>query len=286
MTSGMTFQEVPKSGPLELGSIYRRQDLNERFGGNRTAGIVPSKRDPVVLLFHTKEPRRQFYQDGFDGDGIYWYSGEGTRGDMDWTSANRSIRDHTEEGRDLLLFERVQRKDGLWRFSHVVRYFDDRVDVRADIEGNPRRAIIFGLLPISDNATLTSSVTLPVALHRDVGQMRQLISSASIAKNATVKERVQKVYERSVLIAEYARSRANGICEACDAPAPFETPDGRPFLEVHHIDRLADGGPDLPDRVSAICPNCHRRCHYAADAATFNAAIRERIGAKEATLVT
>ncbi|MFC1652495.1 HNH endonuclease [Planctomycetota bacterium] len=37
------------------------------------------------------------------------------------------------------------------------------------------------------------------------------------------------------------------------------------FLEVHHLFRLADDGPDIPDNVAAICPNCHRELHYGAD---------------------
>jgi 5-methylcytosine-specific restriction protein A len=26
--------------------------------------------------------------------------------------------------------------------------------------------------------------------------------------------------------------------------------------------RLADGGPDKPENVAAICPNCHSEAHY------------------------
>ena len=47
--------------------------------------------------------------------------------------------------------------------------------------------------------------------------------------------------------------------------APFITPDGQLYLEVHHIERLSDGGPDHPRWVVAVCPNCHRRAHYAGD---------------------
>jgi 5-methylcytosine-specific restriction protein A len=273
-------QEVPPNGPLELGAVYRRQHLNDRFGGNRMTGIVASPREPVVLLFHTEEPVQQFYQDGFDDDGIYWYSGEGTRGDMQWTAANRAIRDHVADGRDLLLFERVQRKHGLWRFAHVVSYFDHKVENRPDIEGKPRDAIIFGLLPISETAVAAAIETAP-AVPKELGELRQLIGSKPAA-TTTVKQRVEEVYLRSAVVAEYARVRAAGVCEACNSPAPFVTAAGKPFLEVHHIDRLADGGPDLPDRVAAICPNCHRRCHYSADAQAFNGALRASIAAKEA----
>jgi hypothetical protein len=39
-------------------------------------------------------------------------------------------------------------------------------------------------------------------------------------------------------------------------------PDGSPFLETHHLIRLADGGPDTVENAVAVCPNCHRRLHY------------------------
>jgi 5-methylcytosine-specific restriction protein A len=48
----------------------------------------------------------------------------------------------------------------------------------------------------------------------------------------------------------------------CNNGAPFIDANGLPFLEVHHIFRLADDGPDLPQNVAAICPNCHREAHY------------------------
>jgi len=52
--------------------------------------------------------------------------------------------------------------------------------------------------------------------------------------------------------------------------APFSNDSDGPYFEVHHIHRLADGGPDQPESVIALCPNCHRRAHYANDAKEFD----------------
>jgi hypothetical protein len=150
---------VPATGPLILGAVYRRADLHSRFGGSRFSGIVPSKREGGVLLFHTEEPNQQFYRDGFDRDGIYWYSGEGVSGDMNWSHANRAIRDHAQSGWDLLFLERVQRKDGLWRFANTFYYSRLKVEDRPDKSGKSRSAIIFGLLPTS--TTLSDLVETP-----------------------------------------------------------------------------------------------------------------------------
>ncbi|MCY1297930.1 HNH endonuclease [compost metagenome] len=56
--------------------------------------------------------------------------------------------------------------------------------------------------------------------------------------------------------------QAGGICEGCGQSAPFQRSDGRPYLEVHHRRRLADGGEDTVENAMALCPNCHRERHY------------------------
>lgn len=68
-------------------------------------------------------------------------------------------------------------------------------------------------------------------------------------------------FVRNEYIREYARVRANGICELCDNPAPFKDYYGKPFLETHHVIFLSKGGEDSIDNVVAICPNCHRKIH-------------------------
>lgn len=274
------WQKVPSVGPLELGSVYRRAHLNDRFGGNRMSGIVASPKEPVVLLFHTKEPSQQFYKDGFDKDGIYWYSGEGTRGDMNWTPANRAIRDHMSEGKDLLLFERVQRVNGLWCLVHTMRYLKHQEEIRPDKEGKSRRAIVFGL--IADHAyETTPNVDQFTEFPGTPLELRRAVENLVETQDETPAERIRKVYKRSVLVAHYARVRAAGKCEACGSDAPFETNNGERFLEVHHIDRLADGGADQFDKVAAVCPNCHRRIHFGKDGAEYNRELANRIATFE-----
>ena len=57
---------------------------------------------------------------------------------------------------------------------------------------------------------------------------------------------------------------ADGRCELCGEPAPFDKPNGSPFLEIHHVYRLADSGADVPTNAVALCPNCHREAHHGA----------------------
>jgi 5-methylcytosine-specific restriction protein A len=269
----MQVDQVPSSGPLLLTSIYRRAELHTRFGGSRFSGIVPSKREPVVMLFHTEEPIQQFYSDGFDDDGVYWYSAEGSSGDMTWTPSNRAVRDHAELGLDVLFFERAQRKEGLWRFAQIFQYFSHTLEQRLDKTGKNRSAIVFGLLPV----TTPPKTVQAEAANMDLDSLRALAGTAADPKQVGVKLAIRNVYMRSEAVRRYALLRASGKCEACASIAPFNDVLGLPFLEVHHIDRLADNGPDSVDRVAAICPNCHRRCHYSADQHEYNSELRKKI---------
>ena len=78
-------------------------------------------------------------------------------------------------------------------------------------------------------------------------------------------EVVTKAHYRSPQVAEYARQKANGICQLCGQPAPFNDASGRPYLEVHHVKWLSRGGGDTYDNVVALCPNCHSRMHVLDD---------------------
>jgi 5-methylcytosine-specific restriction protein A len=77
-----------------------------------------------------------------------------------------------------------------------------------------------------------------------------------------------KSYVRDPVLRAWVRQQADGKCEGCRNPAPFEK-DGRPFLEVHHVKHLAQDGTDLWTNVVALCPNCHQRCHHSSDKDEF-----------------
>ena len=74
-------------------------------------------------------------------------------------------------------------------------------------------------------------------------------------------------FVRDADVKAWVLRRANGTCECCDKQAPFKMPDGTPYLEVHHLRTLADGGSDTVTNAVGICPNCHRELHYGMSAA-------------------
>lgn len=82
-------------------------------------------------------------------------------------------------------------------------------------------------------------------------------------------------FERNPDVVAIARLRAQGRCEALGCAHPlFLDADGLPFLEVHHIDPLSEGGEDRPDNVAALCPSHHREAHHGAAASE----LRKQLG--------
>lgn len=77
------------------------------------------------------------------------------------------------------------------------------------------------------------------------------------ATSATVKQ-----LDRDPDVKAWVLIQAKGICEGCGKNAPFISQQGMPYLEVHHVIPLAEGGPDTPDNAVAICPNCHKEAHF------------------------
>ncbi len=100
------------------------------------------------------------------------------------------------------------------------------------------------------------------ASRRDTGEARR--KRISHAEQHPPRLRVYSyTYQRNPDIVAEALERSNGVCEACQKPAPFNRlSDGTPFLEVHHVKSLSDGGTDTLDNVLSLCPNCRRERHY------------------------
>lgn len=74
-----------------------------------------------------------------------------------------------------------------------------------------------------------------------------------------------KSYERDPKVKAWVLKRANGTCEMCQNDAPFKKENGEPYLEVHHVLPLSEGGSDTIKNTVAVCPNCHMKFHYCAE---------------------
>lgn len=80
-------------------------------------------------------------------------------------------------------------------------------------------------------------------------------------RNPEIGETKTKQYRRSPFVSAYVKRRANQCCELCGEMAPFLDKEGNPYLEIHHVVWLSNGGADSVDNTVALCPNCHRKMH-------------------------
>lgn len=100
------------------------------------------------------------------------------------------------------------------------------------------------------------------------------------------------VERRSVLGERFVRdaslrarvlTRADGRCEHCDVLG-FVMPNGRVYLETHHVVPLSENGPDALENMIALCPNDHREAHHGARASEMRTAmlttLRRLLGAR------
>jgi 5-methylcytosine-specific restriction protein A len=80
--------------------------------------------------------------------------------------------------------------------------------------------------------------------------------------NPAITTTISAAFARDPSVRAWVLQHADGICEFCRCPAPFMRADGLPYLEVHHVTPLAEGGSDKISNAVALCPNCHRRMHH------------------------
>lgn len=84
-------------------------------------------------------------------------------------------------------------------------------------------------------------------------------------------------YQRDPKVKAWVLKESNGFCENCGNPAPFMTDAKEPFLEVHHVIYLSDGGSDTTHNAIALCPNCHSAFHYSTEKVSLTQKIYSKI---------
>jgi 5-methylcytosine-specific restriction enzyme A len=269
-----------------VGKEYRRGDIHDQYdAGSRQSGISVFKDHPIILLVTGPGGGKHGYDfDGFQPDGSFWYTGEGQVGDMEFVRGNRAVRDSAAAGKELHIFEQTRKAH--IRYLGQASYLGHHHATSKDREGKERQAIVFELALEGDEADSAPASPNPVSdidpelATKSLAELRA-IALAKAPPTASKSEKRTITYRRSQAVKAYVLKRAGGVCESCALGAPFRTPKGDWYLEPHHIRRLADGGPDHPRWVAALCPNCHRRIHSGLDGKELNENLAGVIGAKE-----
>lgn len=92
--------------------------------------------------------------------------------------------------------------------------------------------------------------------------LKKPITKPTGNENPKQSETTYTTFLRDPCVKAWVLQNAKGTCEACSSSAPFERNDGSPYLEVHHVLPLAEGGSDTVENTIAVCPNCHCNLHF------------------------
>ena len=142
-----------------VGKVYRRRDLHEAYGGQWQGGISTPADHPVIFLFTGDSGKQYGYEDDFQEDGTFWYTGEGQVGTMEFIRGNGAIKTHQANGKVMHLFKALGRGD--------VRYIGEAIllgyhlAARVDREGDQRQAIVFELAVEADVKGEPSAFEIP-----------------------------------------------------------------------------------------------------------------------------
>ena len=198
------------STPLfEIGQTYHRvEDIHDEYGGNRYSGISPCAKYPYVFVFFGDSAEWHGYDDELLDDGQFLYTGEGRDGDMTMDSGNTAIRDHSESGDELHVFEI---EDGAWEVTYVGQYeYNDHHWTRLpDRNDNMRDAIRFELVPAGGLEIDTGDRDLSSLSTEELYERAE--QSVSGKGEITTESSSRTTYRRSEVVKKYALEVADGI---------------------------------------------------------------------------
>lgn len=280
-----------------IGAEYFRSELLSFLGSKQAqSGISWGAIHPdcVIVTSGGKHSISAGYDDVRDIDGSWTYIGQGAKGDQDPRLFSNKILIDGEHS--VLLFstrEPTLNEVKLWS-SHQKRYrFEGIFGVRGweyFIPSSGKRAndklLLFHLVP-AKNIYYGWELEKQEVEEDDLSNLDLYKIKESLRNNGLPYTGMlsPKEYKRATAnIRKYAMLRGNGFCEYCNCPAPFKDANGFPYLEIHHLHRLADDGPDSPANVAALCPNCHRMAHFGQNKAQMGSTLKMIVGEKETSL--
>ncbi|MEB4858345.1 HNH endonuclease [Priestia megaterium] len=250
---------------LKPSDILTNQELMDKFKCAMSGGMRFSHRTNALVLIsdHTKS----LYDDRWIRD-VFHYTGMGKIRDQS-LDYGQNKRLHQSNYTDVKVYLFEVFKQNHYVFLGEV-YLSDHPYTEEQLDENKELRLVWVFPLMLKNEQ--SEILIPIEFFesrekiqekeaRKMTQEQLTKRAASAPKKPGSRPVVTKAYERDIYVSEYAKARANGVCQLCQNPAPFHTKKGDPYLETHHIEWLSKGGEDTIENTVALCPNCHRRMH-------------------------
>lgn len=260
------------TGPTDIpppGTVLTNNEIAKHFSVGVMGGMRRNTREKLLVLI--SDPFKGIYQDRWEGDVLH-YTGMGPTGDQILSySQNRTLSESRENQLIVHLLESREH----FKYTYLGQvdlvgdpYREDQVDEQGQI----RKVWMFPIrlkqpelvpLPTKEELQLIEDDQARRISKLSMDALR--VSAAKAPKRATAKAAQVLTFIRNASVAEYVKRLANGLCDLCAGPAPFNNKQKEPYLESHHIVWLAHGGDDTIENTVALCPNCHRRMHILDD---------------------
>ena len=266
---------------LVIGQKYTNNEIATTFKCSTQGGMRRSHATNTLILFTDHSNPNAVYEDKWVGDVLH-YTGMGLEGDQNIDAAqNKTLKESNETSIRVFLFETLASTEHTFR-GEVILVAEPYYMSGKDQRGNLRQVVKFPLalknnLPVEQRELAVNEKEKErkaLTLSPDEIKVRALLASEAnenLANNIKASNNGKQktpfrwvtttVYERNPYIAQYVKNLADGKCQLCEQPAPFEDTFGNPFLESHHIHWLSKGGQDAIQNTVALCSNCHQKMH-------------------------
>ena len=184
--------------PFIPNQLYKRSLIHDEYGGNRQGGISPSAKVPYIFIFSGKSGAQYGYQDWWDNDNIFTYTGEGQVGDMQFIRGNLALKEHLNIGKRVFLFE--IEGGGLVKFISEMEFYDADYFETPDINGTNRIGIKFFLKRIGVSIPVNPDQFTLLPLNQDPQKILELNLPTVTERSGLVTSRVgQGAYRKRII---------------------------------------------------------------------------------------
>lgn len=246
---------------INPGTEITHDQMRTLFKCGNMGGMRRSKQTGTLVII--SDDTKGLYRDVWK-NGVLHYTGMGKIGDQVLEgNQNMTLFYSDTNGVEVHLFEVITKS--VYTYRGVVKLVDNPYKSRQpDDNGNMRDVWIFPVAPVEEiGQNISHELTEQEISSLSDKELARYTAVKNVKKEPKTTETV--VYYRDPYLKQMVKRIANGKCQYCGKDAPFIDKQGEPYLEEHHVIRLADGGSDAIDNVVAICPNCHRKVHILND---------------------
>lgn len=286
--------------PPRLGETFKnRIKIWEAFGGQRYKGIWQFPGEEIVNVYSGEDSP---YSDFIDPEsGVIEYRGQGLSGDQKISDGNRLLENARISKTPVRFWYQPSKAEIV--FKHWVVVTDRTTIFENDFDDKSAERILWFLVPVGSKHTedwpkevLDSEVIDIPKNEKAIPRNPELLLSRYAQLSDILQQEVststkstgtRRIFKRRKDARDLVLARSHQKCEYTKCTGmPLDTDkNGFALLEVDHIKPLAEGGPDIPSNMIALCPNCHVAKTRGKNSKLMATELKRIVAVKEAELL-